>query len=379
MHSQGLATHAPKLYPVTPVTELLKKRTHMCFLYIGSDEKMIEHFNCCFEAGYTEVNLSAAALLIKKLPDQHKNFPDVLFIDVPYNEIDITKFSAILQDNILFTSVPVIYNEKQLTDNNILRLHHLQVVDDIMTLDSDLVNYFSKIAFLKQSKIFQHFYASKGTIKPHGSKDINLSSVLKRSVDIAASLICLILLSPVFLLIALIIKLESRGPVFYNAKRAGKGFKVFRFHKFRSMHNNADTRVNDLLGANQYANSGTEATFFKVKDDPRVTRFGRLLRNTSADELPQLFNVLKGDMSLVGNRPLPLYEAEKLTTNQFVERFNAAAGITGLWQVKKRGQADMSDEERINLDIMYSRDSNFLYDLKILARTPVALFQKTDV
>ncbi len=351
----------------------------MCFLYIGSDDRMIEHFNHHFESGYSEALLSDASLLIQSLPDQHKNFPDVLFIDVPYNENDLNKFHTALEGNILFNSVPVIYNEKQLTDNQVLRLHNLQLIDDIMILDAAQVNYFSKIAFLKQSKIFQHFYAVKGQVRQGAKTDVSFSSLLKRSVDIIAALLCIILLSPVFLLIALIIKLESKGPIFYSAKRAGKGFKVFRFHKFRSMRTGADKEVGELLAFNQYVSNGSDATFFKVKNDPRITRFGKFLRNTSADELPQLFNVLKGDMSLVGNRPLPLYEAEKLTTNQFVERFNAPAGITGLWQVKKRGKADMSTEERISLDIAYSRDSNFLYDLKILARTPVALFQKSDV
>ncbi len=339
---------------------------------------MTEHLRRHFEAGYIEANLSDASDLIKTLPNQHKNFPDVMFIDVPYNENDLSKFNTVIESNILFTSVPVIYNEKQLTHSQTTSLLNLHLIDDIISMDLEEINYFSKIAFLKQSKIFHHFYASKGALKPVRNHSHKFSSVLKRTFDIFVSLSCIIVLLPVFALISLIIKLESKGPVFYSAKRAGKGFKVFRFHKFRSMRVGADMEVGQLLGFNQSASTGSDATFFKVKNDPRITRFGKFLRNTSADELPQLFNVLKGDMSLVGNRPLPLYEAEKLTTNQFVERFNAPAGITGLWQVKKRGKAEMSTEERINLDIMYSRDGNFLYDLKILARTPVALFQKNS-
>src|SRR5437764_11787437 len=148
------------------------------------------------------------------------------------------------------------------------------------------------------------------------------------------SSVLLILLAPVFLLIALAIKIESRGPVFYNSKRAGKGYKIFRFHKFRTMEVNADKKIEMLHHLNQYEAEANGAKFFKISNDPRITKVGKFLRNTSLDELPQLINVLKGDMSLVGNRPLPLYEAATLTTNEFVERFMAPAGITGLWQIK---------------------------------------------
>jgi lipopolysaccharide/colanic/teichoic acid biosynthesis glycosyltransferase len=137
----------------------------------------------------------------------------------------------------------------------------------------------------------------------------------------------------------------------------------------------ADKKLHDLTHLNQYNNS----LFFKVNNDPRVTRFGAFLRKTSLDELPQLLNVLKGDMSLVGNRPLPLYEAATLTTNETVERFMAPAGMTGLWQIKRRGKENMSTEERINLDIDYARKHNLAYDLWIMANTPGALFQKSNV
>lgn len=199
--------------------------------------------------------------------------------------------------------------------------------------------------------------------------------VLKRQFDIIVSATLLFFLSPVLLLIALIVKLESRGPVFYISKRAGNGYKIFDFYKFRTMRQNADKEVNNLMHLNQYG----KAVFFKVKNDPRITRFGKFLRNTSLDELPQLINVLKGDMSLVGNRPLPLYEAEKLTKDQIAWRFLAPAGITGLWQVTKRGKENMSEEERIQLDMQYAMNSSFFYDLKILFDTIPALFQKEAV
>jgi lipopolysaccharide/colanic/teichoic acid biosynthesis glycosyltransferase len=125
------------------------------------------------------------------------------------------------------------------------------------------------------------------------------------------------------------------------------------------------------------AESGS--AFIKIANDPRVTRVGMFLRNTSIDELPQLYNVLRGDMSIVGNRPLPLYEAEKITTDQFAARFTAPAGITGLWQVSKRGKKDMSEDERKALDIEYAESFSLAKDLHILYKTVPALFQKENV
>ena len=184
--------------------------------------------------------------------------------------------------------------------------------------------------------------------------------------------------SPLLLLIALAIKIESKGPVFYIAKRAGRGYKIFNFFKFRTMHAGADEKIKEMAHMNQY-NAGIDGpVFIKINNDPRITRVGIFLRKTSLDELPQFVNVLLGDMSLVGNRPLPLYEAASLTTDEWAKRFMAPAGITGLWQIKKRGKEEMSIEERINLDINYADKYNFLYDLWIMANTPSALIQKTN-
>jgi lipopolysaccharide/colanic/teichoic acid biosynthesis glycosyltransferase len=197
----------------------------------------------------------------------------------------------------------------------------------------------------------------------------------KRSFDILVSGTLLVLISPLFLLIAILIKLESRGPVFYISKRAGNGYKIFNFYKLRSMRIGAESELQNLAHLNQY----NDTTFFKIQNDPRVTKVGSLLRNTSLDEIPQLFNVLIGDMSLVGNRPLPLYEAEKLTKDQIAWRFIAPAGITGLWQVTKRGNEVMSEEERIQLDMQYALYNSVVYVIRIFLRTLPALLQKEKV
>ena len=202
----------------------------------------------------------------------------------------------------------------------------------------------------------------------------------KRAFDISFAFFALFISLPIFLIIALLIKLESNGPILYISKRAGFGFKVFDFYKFRTMRIGADKEVSQLDHLNQYKDeNGSSPSFFKVKDDPRVTKIGKLLRNTSLDELPQLINVIKGDMSIVGNRPLPLYEAQQLTNDDCAERFLAYSGLTGLWQVLKRGSSEISNEERILLDKIYARKSSMWFDLKIIAMTFPALIQKESV
>jgi lipopolysaccharide/colanic/teichoic acid biosynthesis glycosyltransferase len=201
---------------------------------------------------------------------------------------------------------------------------------------------------------------------------------LKRVFDIVGAALGILLTSVIWLPVALAIVLESKGPIFYKSKRVGTGYRVFDFFKFRSMYVGADARLFEFQHLNQYNGGGTVSLFVKLNQDPRVTRVGRFIRKYSLDELPQLINVLRGEMSLVGNRPLPLYEAEQLTRDEWSARFLAPAGITGLWQVSRRGQADMSAEERIALDVAYSKNYSIWLDLKILLRTFGAIVQQEE-
>ena len=245
----------------------------------------------------------------------------------------------------------------------------------------------------------------------------------KRSIDVGVSLLILVLLSPIMLLVALLILIDSKGPVIYKSKRAGANFYVFNMYKFRTMKVDADQLLDQLSAHNLYAEAshpstdtitelcpacselgiacqqilidhnkpicekaylsgaGKSAKFMKFRNDPRITRLGTFLRNSSIDELPQLVNILVGDMSLVGNRPLPLYEAEKLTSNEFAQRFCGPAGLTGLWQISKRakGQGMMSDRERTLLDIDYTNNFSFNTDIQIIWKTFFSLWQKENV
>lgn len=246
----------------------------------------------------------------------------------------------------------------------------------------------------------------------------------KRVFDLLFAIVVLLILSPLLIATAIAIRIESKGKVIYKSQRVGSNYQIFNFLKFRSMYTNADKRLKELNALNQYKMEeeltddqpeirfddllGTpeeeatlfisddfviseedllkkktekkQNTFIKIENDPRVTHVGRFIRKYSIDELPQLFNVLKGDMSIVGNRPLPLYEAELLTSDAYIERFMAPAGLTGLWQVEKRGGAGkMSAEERKQLDIKYARDFSFWLDMKILLKTVTAFVQKENV
>jgi lipopolysaccharide/colanic/teichoic acid biosynthesis glycosyltransferase len=202
----------------------------------------------------------------------------------------------------------------------------------------------------------------------------------KRVFDVFLATMFLIMLLPLMLLIASLIKLDSPGPVLFiqnriGVKRRTEGHRVvwivrpFAFYKFRSMVTNADQSLHESYvrefreGRNNGSGNGTA---FKLSNDSRVTRFGRILRKTSLDELPQLVNVLKGDMSLVGPRPVPTYEVA-LYANSHYERLSALPGITGLWQVKGRCQVPF--EEMMRMDIEYARQASLWLDAKILLLT----------
>ena len=268
--------------------------------------------------------------------------------------------------------------------------------------------------------------------------------IWKRMFDIVFSALAIVILSPIFIITAIAIRLESPGPILFKSKRVGTNYTIFDFLKFRSMYINAEERLKELSkDHNQYAAASSDDNhkeeednkaitaplgekaeqdmidmgmesmmmisdeevmlvgddfvmaesdfnkqkqedidnaFVKIENDPRITKVGRFIRKYSIDELPQLFNILKGDMSIVGNRPLPLYEAEKLTADSSIDRFMAPAGLTGLWQVEERGKGgNMSAEERKQLDITYGQTYSFMLDMKIIFRTLTAFVQKENV
>ena len=244
----------------------------------------------------------------------------------------------------------------------------------------------------------------------------------KRTFDIFFSGMAILCLSPLLIFTALAIRIESKGPIIYKSKRVGSNYQIFDFLKFRSMYTDADKHLKDFNALNQYQQEDEDIwgeepeaevneeideeeillisddfviseedyinkkskeksnAFVKLENDPRITKIGRIIRKYSIDELPQLINILKGDMSIVGNRPLPLYEAELLTSDEHIDRFMGPAGLTGLWQGEKRGEAGkLSAEERKQLDITYAKTFSFWLDIKIILKTVTAFIQKENV
>ncbi|MEI6048254.1 MAG: sugar transferase [Bacteroidota bacterium] len=380
--------------------------------YIGIDKELItllQSLHDYFTISYYNTPLDASRELTK-------NFgPDLIFFEDSLPGIDCIEFFSHLnslkgQKKVIF----ILLGHKR--NPEILKKTLLSGINDYYTLPFKPESLKSRVKFLIENR--DKNIKSKRELIYKTYK----IAFIKRLFDIVVAGFALLLLSPFLLLVIIAIRLESKGKVYYISKRVGTGYQIFDFYKLRSMCTGADKKLKEMKNLNKYSReiSGnedtnecpdckkqgepcskilyldgveicenlylkrkknkTETAFVKIADDPRITRVGRFIRNTSIDELPQLINVLKGDMSIVGNRPLPLYEAEMLTTDQWSDRFFGPAGITGLWQVMKRGNAGgMSAEERKELDNNYARNYSFARDIKIILMTIPALFQKENV
>ena len=202
-------------------------------------------------------------------------------------------------------------------------------------------------------------------VNPAKVNDRPFYYVVKRLFDIVASACGLILLSPLFLFLVIKIRSEDGGPAFYSQERIGKNEKPFKMWKFRSMVVDADKMLDELEDQNEI-----DGAMFKIKDDPRVTKIGHVIRKYSLDELPQLWNVLIGDMSLVGPRP-PLPSEVEEYTNYDKQRLTVMPGCTGLWQVTRRSEADF--DEMVWLDIVYINHSGLFEDFKLIVKTVLVM------
>lgn len=382
-------------------------------IYIGDNKQTEERLKYIPGHLVRMVNNDKDALKVCNSGAKNEHF--LIFYEQKAIDVDTQALKNIKKCNspyiILITSSP-------LSDQD--RKEYLKCgINDTIDVGASVTEFNKKIIFIteRESALFDTQTPKHGILKFK-------IPLWKRLFDIVFSLISIIILSPIMVITAIAIRLESKGPVIFKSKRVGTNYTIFDFLKFRSMYVDAEQRLRELQKTqNQYTDSNAtpepETTaiddtmdmmisddevmlvgddfmvaenefnqkknneinnaFVKIENDPRVTKVGKFIRKFSIDELPQLFNILKGDMSIVGNRPLPLYEAEKLTSDDSIDRFMAPAGLTGLWQVDKRGKGgQMSAQERKQLDITYGQTYCFMLDMKIILKTFTAFIQKSD-
>lgn len=388
------------------------------FVYIGNNQATISHYTQIVDGVFITTDREEKANEILSNIREQSNIV-VLFEQGKDTDEDCRMIERLHER--FSQAYIILVTEKLLPE---LRIHYQKV--GIVNTISPKADQSSFTQVINYISIRQRHQEQEAKLK---AEKANLKTfrlpLWKRIFDITFAGGALIILSPLLLLTALAIRIESKGAVIYKSKRVGSNYQVFDFLKFRSMYLNADKRLKELNALNQYNTDEEEAVserdeitfdeltgsteeeecllisddfivyedeftqkkqkekenaFVKLEHDPRITRVGRFIRKYSIDELPQLINVLKGDMSIVGNRPLPLYEAELLTNDAYIDRFMAPSGLTGLWQVEKRGDSGkMSAEERKMLDIRYAKEFSFWFDMKIILRTFTAFIQKEDV
>ena len=364
------------------------------------------------------------------------NVPDFIICDLVMPEITGFEFLEQIKTSGFFNDIPVMILSGREESKDKIKCFELGAEDYVVKpFDPNEIiarikcrikvreRLFNIIGYerINNLKMFQLEYQKKN--KKNEDKIVHPyhPPLSKRIFDIIFSFTGLLLTLPILILTAIAIRVESKGKIIYTSKRVGANFKIFNFYKFRTMYQDADRRLKEFSHLNQYEGDdektelikcsdckklpegefcspvyyydgkriceklfikrqNAKKAFVKIQNDPRITRVGKFIRNTSIDELPQLYNVLKGDMSIIGNRPLPVYEANALTKSSLSRRFRAAAGITGLWQVEIRGKGGfMSEKDRFIYDNFYALKKSFWLDLKILLRTIPALFQNSNV
>ena len=382
------------------------------FVYIGRDSKTIELLSrLSIGVFYAAPNCSKAVKVLEKIREK---YDAALF----FEQVNISKDIADIQ-----------YMRKKYPG-----LYMVLVIDSLSKEEAseylkaginNTIKYETSQEALKDLSTFLKRRKDQ-KIKALQLKAQNINAfhlpLWKRTFDIFFSGMAILCLSPLLIFTALAIRIESKGPIIYKSKRVGSNYQIFDFLKFRSMYTDADKHLKDFNALNQYQQEDEDIwgeepeaevneeideeeillisddfviseedyinkkskeksnAFVKLENDPRITKIGRIIRKYSIDELPQFINILKGDMSIVGNRPLPLYEAELLTSDEHIDRFMGPAGLTGLWQGEKRGEAGkLSAEERKQLDITYAKTFSFWLDIKIILKTVTAFIQKENV
>ena len=390
-------------------------------IYIGRYEKTIKRFSKLPKEEF--YNVATCDKAIKIIDKIREKFDIIILYEQTNTQTDIKDIESLRKK---YPGIYMVLVMDSLTQQE--SLQYLKAgINNTIPFESPQEAIDSLISFQKRRKQQKiKVEALFNIVKDLQKRGENIQTfrlpLWKRCFDILFSGTALLGLSPLLIITAIAIRLESKGAIIYKSKRVGSNYQIFDFLKFRSMYTNADKHLKDFNSLNQYQTEEEttediiwgempelsenedgivlisddfviseeayinkrsheqENAFVKLENDPRITRVGRFIRKYSIDELPQLINILKGDMSIVGNRPLPLYEAELLTSDEYIDRFMAPAGLTGLWQVEKRGDSGkMSADERKQLDIKYAKTFSFWIDMRIILKTVTAFIQKENV
>jgi lipopolysaccharide/colanic/teichoic acid biosynthesis glycosyltransferase len=337
------------------------------FLYVGAKAGEADRLSAWFGKTLGVSSFDGLTLRFSVAKDVEQ-IPQLVIIDTRCSMNELANLRQMIRKSPLLRGVTLIMNEARLSTTERQAIISARLVDDMIDLRADMEPQVSRVRFERDTKWASAIEPTTVRVETGSRPAFSTKALFKRIFDLTCAFGLILVFLPVMLLIAIAIKVESKGPVFYNSYRAGRGFRIFKFFKFRTMKVGADRMVQSMVHLNKY-NTSNGAVFFKVNNDLRITRVGRILRSTGLDELPQLFNVILGDMSVVGNRPLPLYEANTLTTDDWAERFTAPAGITGLWQVREKLSNVLNSEDRIATDIYYSRHHNIFMDVRIMFQT----------
>ena len=325
------------------------------FFYIGTQPRYTEKLKEYFEFGYTAISAENAIYTLKRLLKKTDDvtIPSMIIAEGTLGTEHLVELHKFIYSYRLLADVPFIVEGTGLTQEELTRFKRYVFIDELLFLNEftapDLLR---KVIFLQKMKQKRVLQPETCKVETSFRAYPDVRSVIKRGLDLLMASALLAVLGPLMLLIALAVKLDTGGPVLFATLRTGRGYRIFNLYKF-------NTIIQDAA---------------KKKEGIAISRVGMFLRKTGLDELPQLLNVWLGDLSLVGHRALPLYEAEKLTTNMAANYFLSPAGITG-WQVQKNGKAVIPVEAPLAPG---TDKSDLLYDIWLMANKPSAVIHKTN-
>jgi lipopolysaccharide/colanic/teichoic acid biosynthesis glycosyltransferase len=325
------------------------------FFYIGIQTRNSAKLKESFEFGYTSVSTESALYTLKRLLKKHDavTIPDMIVAEATQGMEHLVELHKFIYTHKIMADVPFIVEVTGLPAAELARFKQYEFIDDLILLNEftadDLLR---KVNFLRQMKQKRQQQPKACKVETAFRMYPDVRSVMKRGLDLLISSTLLLALGPVMLLVALVVKLDTGGPVLFSTIRTGRGYRIFHLYKFNTIIQDAD----------------------KKKNGATISKTGLFLRKASLDELPQLLNVWLGHLSLVGNRALPLYEASQLTTNANATHFLAAAGLTG-WQATKNSEAVIPDSMPLEPG---ADKSDLLYDIWLMANKPSAAIQKSN-